>query len=307
MPTHFIPDIHGQAAKLDAALHDLGFRVSAGTWSHPEGHDIVFLGDFIDRGRENARVLGIVRGLIESGIARAVLGNHELNAIHFHTPDPDTGLPLRSHRADRVRQHASFLEEFPIGAPETAEILAWMRGLPLFIEEEGFRAVHAAWDGPSIDALPGPVLSEDEYVRAGRKGDPLKTATEMLLKGPEAALPDGYAFRDKDSNIRRKIRLRWWQGGGERWRDIAMSIPSGEESRLPPEPVPACIAGRRYPADARPIFFGHYWLRGPVMRQAPNALCLDYSAGCDGPLVTYSFEPGDRSIDLARIRIHRSS
>ena len=50
-PFDIIPDTHGQSAKLDAALAGLGWRRSALGWTHPDpDRQIVFLGDFIDRG-----------------------------------------------------------------------------------------------------------------------------------------------------------------------------------------------------------------------------------------------------------------
>jgi len=55
---------------------------------------MIFLGDFIDRGNRNRDVLQLVQNLINSEMAWAVMGNHELNAIYFHSQDPGTGLPL---------------------------------------------------------------------------------------------------------------------------------------------------------------------------------------------------------------------
>lgn len=53
--TNIIPDIHGQAEKLRLALKNFGWQRNGTTWLHPEqGREIVFLGDFIDRGPENA-------------------------------------------------------------------------------------------------------------------------------------------------------------------------------------------------------------------------------------------------------------
>lgn len=86
--------------------------------SEPD-RQIVFLGDFIDRGPENGAVVRIVRELMDSGRAQAIMGNHELNAIHFHATDPDTGKPLRKHSEENFKQHDSFLKEFPLGAPHT--------------------------------------------------------------------------------------------------------------------------------------------------------------------------------------------
>lgn len=81
-----IPDIHGQIAKLRGALDALGWRRSPAGWIHPDPErTIVFLGDFIDRGPENRAVIHLVRDLIDNGKARAIMGNHELNALHFHS------------------------------------------------------------------------------------------------------------------------------------------------------------------------------------------------------------------------------
>lgn len=127
-----IPDIHGQADKMQTALIGLGWRQNGLSWTHPEPQrEIVFLGDFIDRGPQNGAVIRVVRGLMDSGRARAVMGNHELNALHFHTNDPETGTPLRPHTQKNVEQHASFLREFQLGDRKTRDLLAWMQGLPL--------------------------------------------------------------------------------------------------------------------------------------------------------------------------------
>jgi len=50
------------------------------------------------------------------------------------------------------------------------------------------------------------------------------------------------------------------------------------------------------------VFFGHYWLTGMPEIEAPNALCLDYSAGIgDNPLVAYAWEPGMSHLVLEAI------
>lgn len=228
--TDIIPDIHGQAEKLRLALKNLGWRRNGTTWVHPEpDRQIVFLGDFIDRGPENGAVIRIVRELMDAGRAQAIMGNHELNAIHFHTDDPDTGVPLRAHDQGNLDQHESFLREFPLGASQTKDVLDWMRGLPLFIESEGFRAVHAAWIQHAIDDLRRQTgdgaLSEDQLIRAGRKGDGLYDLVEAVAKGPEARLPQPYSFVDKGKKERNHVRVKWWNGDARNWREIAMSVP----------------------------------------------------------------------------------
>lgn len=305
--TDIIPDIHGQAEKLRLALQNLDWRRNGTTWRHPEpDRQIVFLGDFIDRGPENGTVIRIVRELIDAGRAQAIMGNHELNAIHFHTDDPDTGVPLRAHDQGNLDQHESFLREFPLGASQTKDVLDWMRELPLFIESEGFRAVHAAWIQPAIDDLRRQTgdgaLSEDQLIRAGRKGDAIYDLAEAVAKGPEARLPHPYSFVDKGKKERHHVRVKWWNGDARNWREIAMSVP--DINALPATSVPDSLLREAYPIDDKPVFFGHYWMSGEPELQSANALCLDYSAGTDGPLVTYEWIRGAKKLDASRIVVH---
>lgn len=302
-----IPDIHGQIAKLRAALDALGWRRGPAGWVHSDPErSIVFLGDFIDRGPENRAVIHLVRDLIDSGKARAIMGNHELNALHFHTAHPMTGQPLRTHSDKNLRQHGSFLAEFPVGARETREALSWMRSLPLFLEEKGFRAVHACWTQRSIDRLraftASGVLSEDQLIRTADPSDELFHLAEEITKGPEHRLPEGFSFSDKDGTRRDHIRLKWWNAGARIWPDIAISVPVLDD--LPVAPLPETLMAQTYPTQERPVFFGHYWLSGIPVLQGPNALCLDYSAGKDGPLVTYELHLGETLLSADRVGVH---
>lgn len=308
--TDIIPDIHGQAAKLRLALQNLGWHWTGSTWRHPEpDRHIVFLGDFIDRGPENGAVIRMVRELMDAGRAQAIMGNHELNAIHFHTDDPDTGAPLRMHNKHNLEQHESFLREFPLGASQTKDVLDWMRGLPLFIESEGFRAVHAAWIQPAIDDLRrqtgAGVLSEDQLIRAGRKGDALYDLAEAVAKGPEARLPHPHSFEDKAGKVRHHVRVKWWAGDAQNWRQVAMSVP--DINQLPDAPLPYDLKRTIYPTNDKPVFFGHYWMSGQPELQSANALCLDYSAGSDGPIVTYSHDTEAEKLTLSNMIVHTIS
>ena len=181
-----------------------------------------------------------------------------------------------------------------------------MRSLPLFLEAEGFRAVHACWVDPAIDRVRAltkdGVLSEAQLIRAADPADELFHLAEEITKGPEHRLPDGFAFRDKDGTHRDHVRLQWWNAGARTWRDIAISVPVPDD--LPDVPLPGTLMAQTYPAHERPVFFGHYWLSGDPVLQAPNALCLDYSAGKDGPLVTYELHPGETLLSPDRVWLH---
>ena len=67
-----IGDIHGHADALEQLLLKLGYQQVNGIYRHPE-RQVIFLGDFIDRGPKIREVLSIVRPMVEAGHA---LGGH---------------------------------------------------------------------------------------------------------------------------------------------------------------------------------------------------------------------------------------
>ena len=120
-----IGDIHGQAAKLEALLAQLGYSEGPDGWVPPAGRQAVFLGDLIDRGPEQLKVIRIVRGMVDAGHARCVMGNHEFNAIGYVTPRRDgSGRFLRHHSPDKIEQHAEFLAQVGEGSELHHELIA---------------------------------------------------------------------------------------------------------------------------------------------------------------------------------------
>ena len=104
-----IGDIHGHATELHTLLKALDFREIDGTYQHPE-RSVVFLGDFIDRGDEQLEVLRMVSAMCLKGHARAIMGNHEFNAIGWTVENPSGGY-LRKHNDIHRDQHQVFLEQ----------------------------------------------------------------------------------------------------------------------------------------------------------------------------------------------------
>ncbi|GAA1433222.1 polynucleotide kinase-phosphatase [Streptomyces thermospinosisporus] len=72
-PFDIIGDIHGCSSELEALLGKLGYVDGA----HPEGRTAVFVGDLVDRGPDSPGVLRRVMGMVKSGNALCVPGNHE--------------------------------------------------------------------------------------------------------------------------------------------------------------------------------------------------------------------------------------
>src|SRR5262245_5006761 len=110
----------------------MGYRESRGTYRHPS-RTVIFVGDLIDRGPANIKAATIARRMAEEGSARVVMGNHEFNAIAFHTEVPDSaGEFLRPHTSKNVKQQQATLEE--ARPDQKTPLLEWFRSLPIFLD-----------------------------------------------------------------------------------------------------------------------------------------------------------------------------
>ena len=287
-----IGDIHGYADELHIILQAMGYREQNGVYKHPE-RSVIFLGDFIDRGPDQLEVLRIVTAMTNNGHARAIMGNHEYNALGWATPDGNGGY-LRSHSDAHRSQHQTFLDQIGEGSPLYHSALAWFKTLPVLLDLQGLRAIHACWHLPSIlnlaDCLDGKAcFTHSGFVASHIKGSAYNDAVEVLLKGPEVKLKDGLYFFDKDRKKRRHARIRWWDRNATTLKDAVIGI--GEASNHLPDV--SIDTSRYHYLESTPVFFGHYWLSGEPKIEADNALCLDYSVAKGGELVGYKWHPSE--------------
>jgi len=285
-----IGDIHGHADELVQLLDALGYEKGQGSYRHPD-RKVVFLGDFIDRGPQIRQVLEIVRPMIEEGKALAVMGNHELNALAYHTEDRDApGEHLRRHSPKNEKQHRATLEQ--LAPHELRSHLEWFRTLPMWLDLDGLRAVHACWDELSMSRITTDLEQQGGITpaivhSACKKGKALFAPVEIILKGKEGKLPAGTSFQDKDGHVRTEIRTRWYLApNGHTYRTYALQSDEIKCDLRLDEAVIAAAAP--YPPTAKPVFVGHYWLsanRPEVL--ADNVACLDFSVAKDGFLCAY--------------------
>lgn len=299
----FIGDIHGRADVLERLLQRLGYQQEGTTYRHPN-RIAFFVGDFIDGGNQNRRVLEIVRGMVERDYALAVMGNHEYNAICYHTPDPErSGKYLRKRNDKNIGQHRTTLAEFEGDDAGLRDMIDWFWTLPLFTDFGiNFRVVHACWHEPSrevVEAALGrrALLTHDFLVRSARKDSAEHRAVETLLKGLEIELPDGVTFVDEHGKGRSQARLRWWLDDARSLPDMVIGPETLYEQTAGHPPRREALMG--YDSGEGMVFFGHYWLKGTPEAQASNVACLDYSAG-RGPghkLVAYRRDAGSRFIE----------
>ncbi len=298
-----IGDIHGHATALTRLLSKLGYQESAGVWAHSQ-RQVIFLGDFVDRGAQQIDTVRIARAMIDAGTALAVMGNHEFNAVAWATPDPHApGAYLRPHKEKNLRQHRAFLEQVGEGSPLHRDLITWFSTLPLYLDLDGLRVVHACWHPKALDILRAHTDEQNRILPHAwpalcRKGTAPYEALETVLKGLEIALPAGSAFHDKDGNPRGHIRTQWWNLEGLTYRDLAM-VPSDVIPLIPHEPVAADVLPGY--DGTKPLFIGHYWMSGVPAPLNSHIACVDYSiaaqhvSGPPGKLCAYRFD-GEKTL-----------
>ena len=292
-----IGDIHGHADELEILLQKLGYKLIKGVYTPPENRQALFLGDYIDRGPKIRETLHIVKNMCDEGHAQAIMGNHEFNAICFHTPNSRNGGFYRNHSYKNIKQHLETLKQFQHFESEWEVFLDWFKSLPLYFKANGIRAVHGCWDDKHIDWLKNPNirLTHDFLKKAtDKKTKPNEyIVIEELLKGKEEKLPDGLSFKDKDGNKREECRLRWWSIPEQRkeYKDIYMECPDNLSSL----PIKEKNDLHSYSKN-QPVFFGHYWLTESPHIINTKAICLDYSVARGGKLVAYQFDSNSKHI-----------
>ena len=303
-----IGDIHGYATPLKHLLSKLGYTEREGVWQHPE-RQVIFLGDFVDRGPEQVETVRIAKAMVESGKALAVMGNHEFNAVAWATPDPKNSQEfLRSHSPKNRHQHEAYLRQVEQGSALHREHIAWFKTLPLYLDLDGLRVIHACWHPPSLRVLSDYTdeqqrILPDAWPVLCRKNTVPFDALETAVKGLEIPLPEGYEFHDKDGNPRHRIRTRWWELERLTYRDLAM-VPAEQLAAIPTCLVPEDVLPG-YAGD-KPLFVGHYWLTGEPKPLNRHVACLDYSiaaghtqSASEGKLCAYRWD-GEQELSKDR-------
>lgn len=217
-------------------------------------------------------------------------------------PDNNGGHLRSRTKESNQEQHQAFLNEVPVDSVVHREIIEWLITLPLWLDLDGIRVIHACWDDdhiaslkPHLDSqnrLPAHLIGAattgkgNSYNADGSKNpeNPIFQAVETLLKGIEIKLPDGVAFKDKYGKSRTSSRIAWWNGEGQTYRQAAL-IEDSVRDQLPDVPLPVNVA-KGYDHD-KPLFIGHYWAMGTPKILSPKIACVDYSACAGGDLVAY--------------------
>ncbi|GAB2784769.1 metallophosphoesterase [Halomonas shantousis] len=309
-----IGDVHGCGSTLAALLEKLGYHQHGGVYRHPR-RKVIFLGDLIDRGPRIRLALSIAWRMVDSGEAFIVMGNHEYNALTYcRQGPPGSGQEwLRDHTPRHNRVIRETLEQFREHPDEWEKYLDWFMDIPLCLERDGLRVVHACWDAPLVEAFlarfPDGRMDQAFLLESVHQGTFAYRVLDRLTRGVHLRLPEGLAIQSGDGFTRQTFRTHFWTRTPQTYGDVIFqpdNLPGSLEDRVLSDEEKARLA--YYGPDEPPLFVGHYWCEGIPALPAPNIACLDYSAVKYGRLVAYRWN-GERQLSAERfvwIRVPRS-
>lgn len=259
---YLIGDLQGCDDALERLLAAMDFS--------PSRDSLTLLGDLVNRGPSSLAVLRRVHGM--GGAASVVLGNHDLHLLAVAAGARalgrrDTLLPV-------------------LGAPDRAELLAWLRVQPLARMSHGWLCVHAGVlpDWSAEDTL---ARSRDvSEVLSGPDGDAFLHA----MYGDEPA--QWHATLDPTLRLRGIVnvltRIRFCREDGT----LDMRTKEGADA-APPGFLPWFEHEERRTADT-PIAFGHWSTLGLLQR--PRLLGLDTGCVWGGALTAVRVDSGRREL-----------
>lgn len=218
-PLDIVGDVHGEIDALRSLMRHLGYAADG---AHPDEKRLVFVGDLTDRGPDSPAVIDLVKSLVNAGRAQCVLGNHDLNIL----------LGERKHDNHWFFGEHSSLDHSDEPTPAVLaddtirrRVLDFFRSMPLVLEREGLRVVHACWDDAMVEIARSAddVKSlHDEHaciINARHRDSHLDTIDQGLEHqnlNPVKVLASGKERRvetpfESSGKLRYEERVPWWE------------------------------------------------------------------------------------------------
>jgi len=217
-PIDVVGDVHGELDALLDLLRHLGYDRLG---SHPEGRRLIFVGDLTDRGPDNPGVVAFVQSLVESGKAQCVLGNHDLNLLLGRKKFDNSWF-----FGKEFRKYGYLVPQVLANDGIRDSIKKFLGTLPLALEREDVRVVHACWHPTMIElaktAESAVTLFEAhrQLIEADHKSRPSLGKFDRKLdhqnRNPVKVLTSGVKrWFEKPAKLGRKMpklkRVRWWE------------------------------------------------------------------------------------------------
>lgn len=321
-----IGDIHGELAALNRLIDQLGYTDEG---EHPEGRRLVFIGDLVDRGPNSVGVVSWVQKLIQNGVAQCVAGNHEFNILRTNKGQHTSQMRHGNHwyfgsKEALDEDNPNYIHpQVQATIQDRAQIHELFLSLPLILEDENYRMVHACCNDESYQMLHdydqfkvAPTENESErhilhayhyfaqdvsqriahikdkmtQALTRQNGNPVKLCTS----GPEEPAQQPYYMKGKERITKRH---HWWKSYtgqhqiifGHYWRKLPASLGIGVERFTPRREQTAPDPFKETPYDK--------WLG--------RSMCIDYSVGGRYFDRQQRIEEGHSGKSLCALRITR--
>ena len=286
-PVDIVGDVHGEIDALLALLHHLGYSENG---THPKQRRLVFLGDLTDRGPDSPGVVDLVHQLVDAGRAQCILGNHDLNLLlgqrkkgnrwffgeHESLDGSDEPTPA-TLADDAVRQ----------------KVLDFFRSLPIALERNRLKVVHACWHDEMIDhareADDAVGLYEEHATRIAAQRPASTDEVEQELAhqndNPVKVLTSGLEQRagepfETGGKVRNLERVHWWKEyEGEDHCVFGHYSAFHEEDDRSGRAICADFAvGKRWKERRQPSFDGTFRTRLAAVRFPDQHIVYDHGA-----------------------------
>lgn len=282
-----IGDVHGCHVELEKLLRKLGYTKRAGVWRH-RNRFAVFVGDLVDRGPEIEAVLETVAAMVKARTAECIIGNHERDAVYFHTLGPK-GEPLRERSESRLDQLKATHRQLGEKGRKIEKWVKWMRERPVLFEVRGLRVVHGAWNENAANFWRGKTLATPGVLEqlADKESKPASYLARLLF-GPTMV---HVAEDEKGKKRTHNVRARWYLQPGDFEQATLWHAAFHRRKRWPKRPLTKddmkSLWG--YSDLAPPLITGHQSLplKASLRPILPNLACVDYSAVYGGRLCAY--------------------
>jgi bis(5'-nucleosyl)-tetraphosphatase (symmetrical) len=220
----------------------------------PAGERLVFVGDMVNRGPQSLATLRLVRDLVESRRAVALLGNHDLHLLA-------AAHGIRPLHADDTLQEV-------LDAPDREPLLDWLRRQPLAHHEAGALFVHAGVLPPWSVAQ---TLALAREVESQLRGHDVGAFLSTMYGNHPARWDDALRGADRwRCVINALTRLRFVHEDG------AMDLKTKEGLAARPPGAHPWFDHPQRATRGEVVIFGHWSTLGFLER--PDVICLD--SGC---------------------------
>lgn len=274
MSLYLIGDLQGCDEPLARLLQSVDFSPSRDT--------LYLLGDLVNRGPDSLAVLRRLRAL--GNAAHSLLGNHDLHA-------------LAVWQGVRPAGRGDTLSEL-LAAPDSDELMNWLRHRDMAIEAHGWLMVHAGvlpqWTTAQTMAL------ASEIERALRSPDFKNFLADLFGNQPRKWLDDLQGIARSRVIVNALTRLRFCAADGEMEFNTKGGLADAPHGYLRWFEVPG-----RQTLD-QPIAFGHWSTLNAGEMMHHNTLALDTGCVWGGCLTAAKLSKSLGEFELIQIQCVQS-